>query len=112
MDFGRVAATGTVLEVPFTARAKADAGETLAVATLPVHERFALYGKAGLFRWDGDVRATVAGVTVGVGDKDTDFTWGVGLKYSFAKNVAARLELQRHDDLDGKLWSIGLQLRF
>lgn len=112
VDFGRTTATGTVLGIPFSARARADAFEALAVGTLPLHERFALFGKAGLFRWDGDISATVAGVTVGAGDKDTDFTWGVGLKYSFAKNVAARLEFQRYDDLDVKLWSIGLQLRF
>ena len=55
------------------------------------------------------------------GDDGTDFTYGVGLKYDFTRNLAARVEYQRYNDLgnsnttgqsDVNMWSLGLMFKF
>lgn len=121
VDFGKVTASGTVLGVPVSARAEANAFELLAVGTLPLTDRFSLYGKAGLFRWDAKAEGTVLGITVRERAKDIDLTFGAGLKYHFTRNVAGRLEFQRYNNVgdedrtgqvDINIWSIGLQVRF
>jgi len=121
VDFGKLSASGTVLGVPLSATYEADAFEILAVGILPITDRFSLYGKAGLFRWDVDARATAAGVTVTASDDGTDFTFGAGLKYQFTKNVAGRFEIQRYNNVgergttgqsDVNVWSIGIQVKF
>lgn len=120
-DLGEATATGTVLGLPVSAKAKAKGFEILGVGTFPINEQFAVYGKAGFFRWDVDSSATGGGVSVAIGDKGTDFTFGLGLKYNFTKNVAARLEFQRYNDVgndattgqsDVNVWSLGLQFKF
>ncbi|MCX7962199.1 MAG: hypothetical protein N2653_11600, partial [Burkholderiales bacterium] len=76
---------------------------------------------AGLFRWDAEVSATAVGVTAREGEKGTDFTFGVGLKYDFTRTVSGRLQFQRYNNVgetsttgqsDINVWSLGLQVRF
>lgn len=99
-ELGKITATGTVLGVPFSAKGTAKGLEVLGVATFPINEQFAVYGKAGLFRWDADASVTVNPLPpLGASDKGTDLTYGLGLKYNFTKNVAARLEWQRYNDV-------------
>jgi OOP family OmpA-OmpF porin len=120
-DLGRASLNGTVLGVPVSARAKAKGFELLGVGTLPLNEQFALYAKAGLFRWDVDTSVTAAGITAAIGDKGTDFTFGVGVKYNLTRNAAVRFEFQRYNDVGNdattgqsnvNVWSLGLQFRF
>lgn len=98
-DLGEATLTGTAMGLPVSAKTKAKGFELLGVGTFPINEQFAVYGKAGFFRWDVDASATVGGVTEAIGAKGTDFTFGLGLKYNFTKNLAARLEWQRYNDV-------------
>lgn len=121
VDLGEFTAAGTILGVPVTAKAEATGFEVLAVGTIPLAQQFSAYAKAGAFRWDVDTSATAAGVPVGVGDKGTDFTFGIGLKYDFTRNASARLEFQRYNNVgedattgqsDVNLWTLGVMYKF
>ena len=121
VDFGEASATGTLGGVPATARADAKALELVGVGILPLTQQLSAYGKAGAYRWDVDTRATAGAAAAGGGDDGTDFTYGVGLKYNFSRNLAARVEYQRYNDLgnsnttgqtDVNMWSVGLMFRF
>jgi OmpA-OmpF porin, OOP family len=95
--------------------------EVLAVGTLPLAERFSIYGKAGLYVADTEVRVSFAGLgSVNRSDDNTDLTFGVGLRYDFTPNLGVRAEWQRYGDVsadafgegDIDLISIGLVWRF
>jgi OOP family OmpA-OmpF porin len=72
--------------------------ETLLVATLPVSERFAFYGKAGVYQWDADFEFNppVAGSADANGK---DYTFGLGVRFNLTRNAALRLEWQRYNDV-------------
>lgn len=72
--------------------------ETLIVATLPLGERFAFYGKAGIYQWDADFEFNppVAGSADANGN---DYTYGLGVKFNVTRNAALRLEWQRYEDV-------------
>ena len=72
--------------------------ETLLIATLPVGERLAFYGKAGIFQWDADYEFNppVAGSADANGN---DYTYGLGVRFNLTRNAALRLEWQRYDDV-------------
>ena len=121
VDFGEATASGTLFGVPATASADAKALELTAVGILPFTQQLSAYGKAGAYRWDVDARATAGAAAAGGGDDGTDFTYGVGLKYDFTRNLAARVEYQRYNDLgnsnttgqsDVNMWSLGLMFKF
>lgn len=118
VDFGKATATATALGIPFTASIKAKAFELLGVGTIPLADKLSAYGKLGFARWDTDASATGGGVTVTDSAKGTDLTYGLGVKYDFAKNLGARLEWQRYKMKEGgesskvNLLSIGAVFKF
>jgi OOP family OmpA-OmpF porin len=110
-----------LLGAPASASAEAKGLELVGVGTIPFTQQLAAYGKAGVFRWDVDSRATAGAAAAGTGDKGTDFTFGVGLKYDFTRNLAGRLEFQRYNNVgetnttgqsDVNLWTVGVMFKF
>lgn len=72
---------------------------------LPIGDRFGVFGRVGLYAWDGnaDMDVTISGVgTVSLSeDADgTDIFFGLGAKYDFTDNLGARVEWERYD-IDG-----------
>lgn len=121
VDFGEATASGTLLGLPATAAADAKALELVAVGSIPLTQQFSAYGKLGAYRWDIDTSVTAGAAAAGGGDKGTDFTYGVGLKYDFTRNIAARAEFQRYNNLgetnttgqsDVNMWTVGLMFKF
>lgn len=121
VDLGEFTASGTILGAPAAASAEAKGLEVVAVGTIPFTQQLAAYGKAGAFRWDVDTRAAVGAAAAGGGDDGVDFTYGVGLKYDFTRNLAARLEFQRYNNVgetnttgqsDVNLWTLGVMFKF
>lgn len=97
-DFGQATTSATLLGVPVTARLDTTAWEFVAVGALPITDRFSVYGKMGVFRYDTD--ASTTGAAVGTSSaKGTEFTIGGGLQYVFMSNFAGRLEWQRYNDV-------------
>lgn len=120
---GTIGTTGNRRGRAGSVKAEAKGFELLTVGTLPINEQFAVYGKAGFFRWDVDMSGTRGRPSVAIDDKVTYLTLGVGLKYNLTKNLAARLEFQRYDDfgvgdnpftgqMSVNVSSLGLQFKF
>jgi OOP family OmpA-OmpF porin len=121
VDFGEATANGTLLGLPASAGADAKAIELVAVGMIPLTQQFSAYAKGGAYRWDIDTRVTAGALAAGGGDDGTDFTYGVGLKYDFTRNIAARLEFQRYNNLgetnttgqsDVNMWTVGVMFKF
>lgn len=104
-----------------TAQLKSKAFELVGVGFLPLTDNFSLYAKLGLYRYDTD--ATASGLLVGTSSETgTEFTGGLGMQYTFARNLAARLEWQRYADVgtgviglekDGiSVWRLGARYKF
>jgi OOP family OmpA-OmpF porin len=74
---------------------KARGIDLVGVASYPINELFAVYGKLG------GVRARVTSNLLGVTAKDTSnaFTFGAGARYNFTRNFATRLEWQRYQGI-------------
>lgn len=113
---------GTVFEANnTTATASQDANAwTLSVlGSIPVADRFGIYGRAGAARFDNDTSGTVQGVPVS-NDNRTKPYFGAGLKFGVTDNLALRAEYQRYMDLanvggvkdDVDAWSGGLVFSF
>jgi OOP family OmpA-OmpF porin len=97
-DFGQATTSGTLFGLPVTARIDTTAWEFLAVGSLPMTDKFSVYGKFGVFRYYSD--ASTTGATVGTSSaRGTEYTIGGGLQYVFAGNFAGRLEWQRYNDV-------------
>jgi len=94
--------------------------ETLVVGTLPIGERFSVYGKAGIFQWDADY-SFPAGTAGGADSQGKDYTYGLGVRYHFTRNAALRLEAQRYKKVgeasmtgqfDVDVFALGVLFRF
>jgi len=74
--------------------------ELVGIGSLPVAERFSIFGKLGLYRADTDVAVDFgASGSTSQSDSNTDLTFGVGLRYDFTRNFGVRAEWQRYMDV-------------
>ena len=122
VDLGEAKATATGPGGTATGALDGKGWELLGVGSIPFNDQFSAYGKAGIFRWKVDGSLAVTGIaTTSVEETGTDFTYGVGLRYNFTRNLGARLEWQRYNNVgesdttgqaDVDLLSIGLIFRF
>lgn len=110
-NFGRfeqtVDADGTPVEVSL----KAD-GFTLGVTgSLPLGERFSLFGRAGAFFWDGD--ADINGVSQ-ARPEDTNLFLGFGLSYQLTEKLDLTGDLTRYelDASESNVLSVGFRYIF
>jgi OmpA-OmpF porin, OOP family len=89
-----------------------------AIIALPINERFAVYGRLGVYRSQVELRGAFAGLQGG--DHNTSFTWGLGLRFDFGRAVAVRAEWQHYPEIGGSnagiddidYLSLGLVMRF
>jgi OOP family OmpA-OmpF porin len=96
--------------------------ELVGIGSIPVADRFSLYGKAGVYRAESDVSVSFVSLpTVTSSDSTTDFTFGFGARYDFTRNFGVRAEWQRYTGIDigstsetadVDVLSIGLVVRF
>jgi len=85
--------------VPVSFEATLKALDVSILPTYPFSERFAIFGRLGLYRSQLEVRglgATVANESV----HNTGFTFGAGLRFGFG-SVGLRAEWQRYDSVGG-----------
>jgi opacity protein-like surface antigen len=85
-----------------------------AVLLLPVSDRFDLYGKLGLHRWNTEESGTVMGVPYDGDESGTDAFFGIGAGFSPTENVTVRLEYERYrfDNDDVSATTLGVALHF
>ena len=105
--------------VPVSFEATLKALDVSILPTYPFSERFAVFGRLGLYRSQLEVRglgATVANESV----HNTGFTFGAGLRVDLGSAVGVRAEWQRYDSVGGgsvgqadiDYVNLGLELRF
>lgn len=94
---------------------EATAFEFVALGMLPIGDRFAIFGKAGLYRGELERTSNNPGVQTGTNEQ-TDFTFGVGVRFDITHNIGLRAEWQRYVDLgeitDVDLITLGVQFKF
>jgi OOP family OmpA-OmpF porin len=115
-DLGELSARGP----GGTASVEVSAFEIVAVGTLPMADRFSLYGKAGIYRGEVDARIDTVLLTDSASESNTDLTVGAGVRFDFSRQASVRLEWQRYPDVGGDetgednidFFSVGLLFRF
>ncbi|MFZ5561887.1 MAG: outer membrane beta-barrel protein [Pseudomonadota bacterium] len=80
----------------FAAKQDANAITASVIGAFPVGERFGIFGRAGVARFDNDKE--VQGVPVDSDDRTKPY-FGAGLKFGLTDNFALRGEYQRYKDL-------------
>jgi len=74
--------------------------ELLGVGTIPINPQFEVYGKAGVFFWDYEADCTGASCPLSsLSETGTDFTYALGAKFNFTRNVGVRVQYQRYKDI-------------
>jgi OOP family OmpA-OmpF porin len=96
---------------PFDIRLKADGFTLGATGSIPLGERFALFGRAGAFFWDGD--AEINSVSQAT-PEDTNPYLGAGAKFAITDHLSLAGDWTRYelDDTESDVISLGLTYRF
>jgi OOP family OmpA-OmpF porin len=98
-----------------------NAWEVVGIGSLPIADRFSLFGKVGLYGADTDIDVAFAGFgTVTDTDDNVGLTFGFGARYDFTRNFGVRAEWQRYSDVkasdfgefDVDVMSVGIVFRF
>lgn len=107
VDWGEVTATVRVGTQNVGVKASQHSYGLAAVGTLPIGERFEVFGKAGFVQTEQETTSTRT-----VSRDETEFHYGLGLKYAFTRNWALRGEWENTEKLKVELLSIGVEYRF
>lgn len=67
---------------------------------VPIGDRFALYGRAGILSWEAELYASFGNSFLSETTEGEDFAWGVGGKFVVTPNLLVRVEFEGAD-LDG-----------
>jgi opacity protein-like surface antigen len=78
------------------------------VGSLPLNPQFSIFGKAGFLATEQEITRPGASFK----EDDTEFHYGLGVKYAFTANWAGRAEWERTDQLKVEMLSIGAEFRF
>lgn len=106
INWGKV--TGTVAPPTRDVSAEQTSMGVAAVGTLELAPQFAVFGKAGFVLTEQETK--VAGTST---DRhETEFHYGLGARFSFTPNWAARAEWERTEKLEVEMFSIGAEYRF
>lgn len=116
-DFPKVGSDGSSpIPINPTSSIKAHGWQFLGVGTVPLSERFGLFGRVGAYRGDRELNANF-----GNGADVTQATYGMGLKYDFTSNFRVQGAWDRYrlgvrpgsgDVQDVDLLTIGLKYKF
>jgi OOP family OmpA-OmpF porin len=115
VDLGEVSYSGSFGGAPVTGgKVEINGFNVSAVGAFPVNEQFSVFGKIGLFIWDADASDTTGGVPFSASADGTDLSFGVGVNYSFTRNLGVRAEWEmfKTDDGDATLLSAGVVWKF
>lgn len=86
------------------------------IGTAMVSDSFGVFGKLGAFRWDFDMKCSVATNATGTAAciapanrsaSGTDLTYGLGLKYNLTKQTSLRVEWEQFKDVGSKFNATG-----
>ena len=104
IDWGKVSGTANGI----SATAEQTSMGAGVVGSLPLNAQFSIFGKAGFLTTEQEISRPGGSFTA----DDTEFHYGLGAKYAFTTNWAARAEYERTDKLKVEMLSIGAEFRF
>jgi OOP family OmpA-OmpF porin len=84
----------------FNASIKSKAWDLMVVGSLPVADKFSLYGKIGFYFANTDFSTNIPGIS-GESKSNNDLTYAIGAQYDFNKNLGIRGEWQRYSSVGG-----------
>ncbi len=114
VDVGQVSIQEDV-PVPDSLTAEANGFAVEALGIFPFANKFEVFAKVGLYRWDGDIKSSSSGgPTTSTGDDGTDPTFGVGFGWNAFNRGQVRVEAERYslENLDVDMYSAGFAFRF
>ena len=111
IDWGEVTASVTVSGTVAEVAAKQQSYGLAAVGTLPIGERFELFGKAGFLMTEQETRRITPNPST-VDRNESELHYGLGGRFLFTRNWAARAEWENTDKLKVEMLSIGVEYRF
>ena len=92
-----------------------------AVGIWPATDKVSVFGKLGMYSIKTELSASGPSGSLTESSTDSDLHWGIGAGYDFNKNVGARLEWERFNDVGNKdktgeanvdLLSVGIVYKF
>jgi OOP family OmpA-OmpF porin len=83
-----------------------------AVGSLELGPQFSVFGKLGFLQTEQEIKRSTATQTTTVDADETELHYGLGVKYRFAADWAARAEWERTEKLKVEMLSIGAEYRF
>lgn len=96
---GDVTATGTFQGQPLDFEVTNKALDVSAIFTAPFSERFAIFGRLGVYRSQVELRGSLGPLQGG--DQNSAFTWGAGVRIGFGRALAVRAEWQHYPNIGG-----------
>jgi len=123
-DLGEIGLSGALSGVSVRGTIEVTAFELMGVGSIPLMDRFSLYGKLGLYHAETkqNVTGSLGAVTVTDNEKEknTDLTFAFGARFDITRNLGVRAEWQRYLDVGGgeigeddvDVLSVGLLYRF
>jgi OOP family OmpA-OmpF porin len=114
VDLGKASASVSGVQDPFfecgtisgSLEAEAWGAFASAVATIPIGQRFGIFGKVGGAYTDAELTASGTSSLCGAGsdslsDDGVNLTFGVGAKFDILRNLSIRAEWERFNDVGG-----------
>ena len=110
-NFGAFEQSGVLDGEPVNVRLKADGFTLGATATLPIGEKFAIFGRGGSFFWDGD--AEINNITQ-ARPEDTNLYLGAGASFALSERFSLLADFTRYelDDTESDVGSLGFTFSF
>jgi OOP family OmpA-OmpF porin len=104
-DLGETKASGVQGGVAVNGNVSAKVWELAGVGMMPLGRDLSLYAKLGVYHASTDSQASAAvpgfSTSGSQSDTNTDFTVGFGVQVSILRNLAARAEWQKYNDVGG-----------
>jgi OOP family OmpA-OmpF porin len=102
-DLGETKASGVQGGVAVNGNVSAKALELVGVGSMPLMQELSLYAKLGIYHGSTDSSASAAvpgfATSGSASGTNTDFTVGFGVQVSILRNLAARAEWQKYNDV-------------
>lgn len=110
----------TLAGSPVQTNTDADGYLLSVVGSLPLGDKFAVFGKLGAFVWSAEASATTSLGPVSLSGDGTDLAFGLGANWKINKSIGLRAEWERFQNLsvdgsnerDVDLLSLGATYRF
>lgn len=124
-DLGKITGEGTATltdsggdyQVDWSGNMKVKSWSFSVVGSVPVSERFSVFGKLGIQHWQQKISGISGLTSDSEKESGTDPLWGLGVKFDMSKQLTLRAEWERFQDVgeskqDIDLLSLGLMYSF